>query len=300
MENQEPVLTVVIPHLNFKGLDRCVKTLKKMTSVPYRVILVDQSPNDYTWMIKEGLVHMIIKAYRNLGFAKACNTGLRLSDTPYVMLLNDDVEMIYPTWWEDVVNEFKELPDAACINPHSFQNPKGDGSVISQWAYKDVLAGETYSDEEMTAMKKLFGNARYNGICMFAPVFKRSALVAVGEREKSPYGIALLDESYGQGSGEDYDMCRRIGLTGMQAMGSARAMCFHLWGGTKNNMPTDQDNPISNFNLIKKGYEKMRSKWGPSREGSLPHQCPDGWDVVGRSGPKEPLNDQPWQIIDPL
>lgn len=296
----DPILTVVIPHLNFPGLERCVRTLKKMTPIEYRVILVDQSPVDHNWMIQEGLVHLIVKSYRNLGFAKAVNTGLRLADTEYIMALNDDVEFIYDKWWSDIMDEFKALPKAACVNPHSFQNPKGDGSVISQWEYKDVLADGVYSDEEIASMKKLFGNARYNGICMFAPVFKRSALIAVGEREKSPYGLALLDESYGQGSGEDYDMCRRIGLTGMDAMGSARAMVFHRWGSTKNNMPTDQNNPISNFMLIKKGYETMKNKWGPARDGSLPHQHPDGWDVAGRSGPKEPLNGRPWQQIDPL
>lgn len=295
-----PILTVVIAHLNFPLMERTVRTLKKMTKIPYRVILVDQSPNDYNWMIKEDLVHMIVKSYRNLGFAKAMNTGLRLTDTEYVMLLNDDVEFIYDKWWDDLMAEFAAMPKAACVNPHSFQNPKGDGSVISQWEFKDVLADGVYTDEEMTAMKKLFGNSRYNGICMFAPVFKRAVLEEVGKKEGSPYGIALLDESYGQGSGEDYDMCRRIGLAGYEAMGSARVMCFHRWGATKNNMPNDEGNPISNYLMIKKGYEKMRSKWGPSREGSLPHQCPDGWDVQGRSGPKEPLEGQPWQIIDPL
>lgn len=298
MEHQNPILTVVIPHLNYVGLERCLRTLKMMTPIEYRVIIVDQSPNDYSHFIREGLAHQIIKTYRNLGFAKACNVGLRLADTEYVMLLNDDVEFIYGSWWEDLMAEFASMPGAACVNPHSIRNPKGSGEVEDQYPFKDVLAGEVYSPEEIEQCKNIFGKARYNGICMFAPVFRLEALCDLGKKEGSPYGIALLDESFGAGSGEDYDLCRRFGLADMACMGSARVIVWHYWGKTKNNMP--EEGGLTNHGLIAAGYKTMHDKWGPAREQQEPVNHPDGWDVQGRSGPKEPLNDKPWATVNPL
>lgn len=296
---KEPILTVVVPHLNYVGMRRGLETLKLMTPIPYRVILVDQSPNDNSQLIKDGLAHLIVKAHRNLGFAKACNVGMRLADTEYVMLLNDDVEFIYDKWWEDLMKEFEAMPGAACINPHSIRNPKGTGEVEDQYGFKDVLAGQRYSPEEIEACRNIFGKARYNGICMFAPVFRLEALRRLGAKEGSPYGIALLDESFGAGSGEDYDLCRRFGLADMACMGSARVIVWHYWGKTKNNMPKDELG-MTNHGLIAAGYKTMHDKWGPARDQQEPIKYPDGWDVVGRSGPKEPLNGKPWATVHPL
>jgi len=270
----------------------------------YRVIIINQSGKDLSPYIRDGLAHLIIDSYRNLGFAKACNTGMRLADTEYVGILNDDVEFMYPEWWNDMLAEFKALDTVACaINPWSPRNPRGGGGMADQYKYKDVLTEGAYTPEEIEEVKKIFSYARSPGACMWFTVFRRDRLVELGKHEGSPYGIALLDESFGQGSGEDYDMCRRFGIMGYQVYGSARVFAWHWWGNTKNNMPKEEvaeGDVAPNYNLIAKGYERMKEKWGDAREQQEPVLHPDGWDVNGRSGPKVPLNDEPIQTIMPL
>jgi GT2 family glycosyltransferase len=74
-------LTVVIPTLDATA-DRvraCVAAIQSSTEAPHQIVLVDNgSPPQ--------------------GFSGPVNAGLRAADTPYVVVMNDDVETL-PGWW---------------------------------------------------------------------------------------------------------------------------------------------------------------------------------------------------------
>ena len=118
----EIINTIVIPHLNNKkGLLRCLETLYKHTPLNFRVILIDQSDDKELYEEVKDKVHLHIKAYRNLGFAKASNYGIRLADTKYVTVLNDDVEFINIRWWDGILETFTKYPEAVAVNPSSMR-----------------------------------------------------------------------------------------------------------------------------------------------------------------------------------
>ena len=116
-------LDIVIPHLVFPQLEKTLRLLRANTPPCFRVILIDQSRNDNSYLQKEGLVDVIVKTKKNLGFAKACNTGLRISDAEYVMLLNDDVFLLSKTWLQDCMTVFRDRADAAAVNLSSHEIP---------------------------------------------------------------------------------------------------------------------------------------------------------------------------------
>ena len=96
--------------------------------------------------------------------------------------------------------------------------------------------------------------------------------------------IGLFDESFGLGSGEDYDLCVRAARSGWRIKGGSKTMVFHWWGNTKDNMPTSEDS-ISNYDLIAGGNQNMERKWGKHID-----KDPEGWSVSGDGGPKEPFD----------
>mgnify|MGYP001606486232 CR=1 FL=1 len=297
--------TYVIPHLIYPGLKKSLLTLHKNTPKNFRVILVDQSRNDNSELLKEGLVDVIVKCSRNLGFAKATNIGLRMADTEYVTALNDDVEMIYDRWWEDLMTVFRDREDAGAVNPHSPRNPQGGGGICDQYIYRDVLKDGNYTDEQMNEMKQVFSRGSkpgqeqiYPAGCTYCTVFRRSALLDVGKQENSPYGIALYDEAFGTGGGEDYDLVRRMGLKGYRFYGTHRSFVYHWWLSTRS-MLQEAGYGESAYASTAKGYNTFRGKWGPTH-GKGPNDTLDGADVYGRSGPKEPLDGQPWFSVVPL
>src|SRR3990167_4046506 len=91
----EPELTVIIPtYNNAHGAIELVRDFYRLHSPDmFRIISIDQT-KDGIQFDADTPVHLHIKAYRNLGFAKAMNTGLKLSQTPYTLLANDDVRLL--------------------------------------------------------------------------------------------------------------------------------------------------------------------------------------------------------------
>lgn len=244
--------TYVIPCLNnITGLKKLVESLYKFTPHNFRIIVVFNGNHQDFASAQElfgDKVHLWLKPHRNLGFGKSMNMGIKLAETEYVTLANDDVEVIYPTWWEEVEKLFADNPKMGGFNPHSFINKRHTGDRAIQYEVK-----EEYTPEDIEAMKRVFHNERwYSGlICTFFTICKKAMFDQIG----------LFDESFGLGSGEDYDLCVRATKAGFMLAGGSAVMVKHWWGATKDNLPTDMN--MSNYALIIGGNQHMERKWGP-------------------------------------
>jgi len=280
MENTtKKINTYIIPVLNnYEGLLKLLKSLKKYTPDNYYVIVIN---NGFSLLEGKALTmdmceaermsDLWIDAHRNLGFGKAMNQGIKLATTEYVTIANDDVEIIYEGWWDEIMVKFKEDKRLGGFNPHSLCNKASDGNRYIQYPYK-----EDYTEEDIKKMKEVFHSEReYTGCCTYFTVCRRKMFDAIG----------LFDESFGLGSGEDYDLCVRAARKGWLIKGGSQVMVWHWWGNTKDNMPKLEGDAESNFNLIVKGNMNMERKWGKhcdKEEG--------GWSVSGSGGPQEPLD----------
>ena len=273
------VNTFIIPVLNnYKGLARLLETLEKYTEPNYKVIVVN---NGYTLPVEKEQLSDIFKAekmadlwinpVRNLGFGKAMNTGIKLADTEFFTLANDDVEILYKGWWDEIMEKFKEDPALGGFNPHSPCNKASDGNRYIQYEYK-----EEYDEEDIKKMKEIFHAEReYTGCCTYFTVCRKKMFDKIG----------LFDESFGLGSGEDYDLCVRAFRGGYRIKGGSSTMVFHWWGNTKDNMPVLEGQQQSNYELIAGGNQNMERKWGPHID-----KVDNGWSVAGAGGPEEPLD----------
>ena len=86
--------TFIVQIIQGNFIKRCLETLKKYTSIEHRVIVVDNNNLDEAEKECRGLYHLWIKSYRNLGFAKSMNLGATISQTPYIVMCNDDYGLI--------------------------------------------------------------------------------------------------------------------------------------------------------------------------------------------------------------
>ncbi len=282
--------TYIVPTLNnVEGLIALVNSLYKYTPHNFRIISIFNGTDEDYRKAKDAIgdkIHLWIKPYKNLGFGKSMNQGIRLADTEFVTIANDDVEVIYPTWWQETLEMFEEDPDLMGFNPHSFINKNAAGDRVQQYDTK-----EEYSQEDIVKMKEIFKGERiYVGCCTFFTIIKKRLFDEIG----------LFDESFGLGSGEDYDLMVRAGRKGYRIAGGSRVMVKHWWGKTKDNLPKD-DSFISNYDLIVGGNQNMERKWGKHID-----KDPEGWSVSGKGGPDEPYDkdkvkypDKKWyQIVD--
>lgn len=261
--------TIIIPHLNQQEhLLKCLDTLWKYTPENFRVILIDQSNDSSLFEKVKGKVHLHVKVYRNLGFAKAVNTGIRLADTTYVTLVNDDVEFIHKKWWDGVMRTFQmydsQKPQVLCVNPGSMRKLNAEGWPVDD---KDFPHKDSWTEEEYDAMIQKESGGRENGIIVdgitpWCATFHREGLLRVG----------LFDESYYPGGGEDYDLQNRAYLKGKaglverhRCLGSSLSMAWHWWCKTKVTQNA--------FKVYEEASHLYQRKWGTPEH---PNPYPNG------------------------
>jgi len=275
----EVINSIIIPHLNNQtGLLRCLETLYKYTPPNFRVILIDQSEDPALYEKVKDKVHLHIKSYRNLGFAKAANTGIRISDTKFVTILNDDVEFLNMKWWPALESVFEKFPNAMAVNPASMRRLNG-------FIYK-----ESYTDEEYQAMVDECSRVgeeirphgiHIDGITPWCVTFYREELLKIG----------LFDESFFPGSGEDYDLqnrsyyhWKRGDIQRGRWLGTSLSVAWHWWLTTKKTQDIAKVF-IDASNLYKE-------KWGNEE---FPNPYP-----MGNQGKKLEELSRPEFVIKPL
>jgi len=300
METKSGIInTYIIPVLNnYEGLYRLLETLEKYTSPNYQVIVIDngvrlkkeESDLEYIEMARRfKQIALWIEPYRNLGFGKAMNTGIKLATTEFITCANDDVEIMYEGWWDEVMNLFASNPKLAGLNPHSPCNKMHTGERVLEYEYK-----REYNVDDIKKIKEFFkGQKWYVGCCTYFTIFKKSLFDEIG----------YFDESFGQGSGEDYDLCIRAARADKLIVGSSNVIVFHWWGKTKDNMPVEEGGySNANYDLIAKGNQRLTEKWGAHcqeverqlKDGRMTEEqakaINNGWSVCGTGGASEPLD----------
>jgi GT2 family glycosyltransferase/glycosyltransferase involved in cell wall biosynthesis len=191
----EKVSIIIGTRNNCAFLRRALETLFEHTPPGFELIVVNNASEDGTPILLQSLAypHMkVINNRANRGFAAFNNQGLRLATRPYVLFLNDDVELT-PGWLEPLIEMLDMHPKVGAVGSRLLY-PDGriqhDGKMFLR---KDLLpqhvniGGPPGEDERPVEVDTL------TGACL------------IGRRE-----LVGFSEDYRRGYYEDTDMCLRI------------------------------------------------------------------------------------------
>ena len=85
--------TIVIPNYNgINYIQACLESLYSGTAKDLEIVVVDNASTDGSMeLVRDQFpkVRLIVNE-KNMGFSHAVNQGIRVSATPYVILLNND------------------------------------------------------------------------------------------------------------------------------------------------------------------------------------------------------------------
>ena len=232
--------SIIIPVWNqLESTRACVDSVFRNTDSGYRLIIIDNASQDETRRYLEGLAALkdspvtVIRNEENTGFVKAANQGMRISEGPYVCILNNDT-LVTGHWLREMIGILSGSPDIGIVNPSSNnlgQRPAAGGSI-------DDYASRLYSEERGRFAE--LGSAI--GFCM---LIKRTLIEKIG----------LFDEAYGPGTFEDTDFSRRAVREGFRCVRACGAYVYHKEGGSFGRS-REYD---SNFARNRALYE---SRWG--------------------------------------
>jgi hypothetical protein len=162
----------------------------------------------------------IIQNSSNLGFAEAYNRAISQIAAEYVVLLNNDTEVLNPRWLDHLVRVAKEDPKAAAVATKmlSLENQKLDsvgGMGIPYWrGFIDIGAGELDGDQYRDGFEPF-------SFCGGASLIRTSAFVDAGRFDREMFLYV-----------EDSDLSWRFRLLGWKIAYAPDARLAHYSGGT--------------------------------------------------------------------
>ena len=177
-------------------LKRCIESIRRHTE-NYELILVDNgSPIGGDYMRNETDVY--VRNQSNLGFAPAVNQGLKLARGEWLVVMNNDVEVMLN--WLEIMQAIWGLQTGA-VSSHLHN---GDPEHKAGREYHSVPMGHMFGALWMT---------------------RREVIEKVG----------YLDEEYGLGYYEDKDFWMRL-LTAGYILAKA-GWCHHIGNATSGKLP---------------------------------------------------------------
>ena len=219
---ESPCVSVIVPNwngINFVGM--CLDSLAQLHFENFEVIVVDNGSTDgsrelieekYPWVRLRKLPH-------NMGFAIACNKGIKTSNAKYVVLLNNDIE-VTTDWLTELYEGMERHPECGMgttkmmflDNRDIFYNT---GDLFHSWS-----AGGGRGQGEKDIGQYDLENYIF-GACAGAGIYRKELFNQIG----------LFDEDFFIFA-EDVDLNMRSQLQGFQAVYLPKSKVYHIGTAT--------------------------------------------------------------------
>ena len=207
---------VIIPNWNgMKYLERCLTSLRKQSVRDLEVLLVDNGSEDGSaeYVERNFPEVRLVRLPENTGFCHAVNTGIRMTDSRYVILLNNDT-VCAPDFAGRLIEAISSRKN--CFSVQALMLRMDDPSIVDDagdyycalgWAF---AAGRGKKAGMFDRDRKIFAS------CAGAAIYRRSVLEEIG----------LLDEAHFAYL-EDIDLGYRARLAGYENRLCAGAKVLH-------------------------------------------------------------------------
>lgn len=232
MNNKSDISLIIVNRNVGRLLSQCLDSIKASGDISCEVIVVDNASSDgsQAMLSKNHPVVKLIANPKNLGFAAACNIGIKASSGKYPVLLNPDT-LVEPGCLQALFGFMESEPKAGIAGPKVFNSDQslqpttraipGYGNILfarkspitALWpgnpgASRYMLRG--LPDDKPSQVPSLAG------VCL---ILRREMLEQTG----------LLDERYFMYL-EDIDLCLTASQKGWQAFYVPQAQLMHHWG----------------------------------------------------------------------
>lgn len=262
LSSATPEVSIVIPvHDHWDVTQACLRSIGASTpSASYEVVVVDdasQDPTRHALTTVEGV--RVVRLDRNVGYLHACNEGARRARGRYILLLNNDVEVV--DGWLDALIDAMESHASV-------------GAVGAKLVYPDGRLQEAGSIIWSDGHGWNYGRGNdphHPAFCFVREVDYCSAACLMVRRDLFER-LGGFDERYAPAYYEDSDLAFGIRSLGYRVLYQPDAVVVHHEGvshGTDVSVGTKRFQDLNRAEFVKKWSEQ------------LARQLPNSVDNVG-------------------
>lgn len=254
-----PTISIVI--LNWNGKDflkKCLNSIINNTEYQnYEIIVVDNGSKDGSVkIVEENFPNVkLIKNIENLGFSRGNNIGIKKSSGEYILILNNDTEIIDKSWLNNVIKIFerdKKIGIIGCklIYPNGkLQHAGGEINFLNPYFSRHIGLRENPDEPK-------YNKERETDYVTAAAMFVRREVINK---------IGMFDEIFTPIYYEDSDFCIRARNAGYKIIYSPDIKIIHHESPAKKQHKSEYMNYISTRNKILFCMLNMPLKYFPIR-----------------------------------
>ena len=240
----EITTTIIIPNYNgLKFMDECIRSLNAQTYPNFRTLVVDNGSTDGSveWL-KEHQIDTIFLP-ENTGFSGAVNVGIKAADTPYVLLLNNDVR-VDEYFVAEMVRAIGQSERIFSVSSRMIQmyhpdrlDDAGDMYSLLGWAYQRGVG------RDLTHYRR---SSRVFSACAGAAIYRREVFEEIGYFDEMHFAYL-----------EDIDVGYRAMIYGYKNRFCASALVYHVGSGTSGSKYNTFKVKLSARNSVWLNYKNM-------------------------------------------
>lgn len=263
----EPLVSIVIPNMDHvDDLKKCIDSITaKSTWKHYEIVIVENNSKEprtfeYYRSIESRPEIRIVKWEGGFNFSAICNHGVRAAKGDYILLLNNDIQVITPDWLEQMLM-FAQRDDVGAVGAMLYYPDDtiqhagvilGIGGVAGH-SHKYFERGKYGYASRLTIAQNL--SAVTAACCMIS----RNAWERVGG----------LDEGFTVAF-NDVDLCMRIRKAGYLIVWTPYAELYHFESKSRG----AEDTPEKQTRF-KSEIDRFYEKWGDALKAGDPYYNPN-------------------------
>lgn len=215
------VSVIVITHNGKRHLKECFESLKKQTYKDFDAYLLDNASTDGSsdYVNKNFPWVKIIRFDKNYGFAEGYNRAIKIVDTEYVALLNDDTK-VDPKWLEELVKAIESDKTLFAVGSKILFYDRPE--IINHAGAKMTPIGAGFDVGFGEKDSPKFSVHKYVGaVCGAAMLMRKDIFEKLGGFDRDYFAYF-----------EDLDLCWRAWLKGYKVMYVPTSIVYHKYGGS--------------------------------------------------------------------
>lgn len=220
-------ISIIIPTRNrIDLLKRCVESLVRYTDYePYEIIIVDNGSDDpaaLEWLAHCG--HRVIRHDRPFNYAELNNVGVANCESPWILLLNNDTEIIHPDWLTEMASHLQDpaigAVGAKLLFPDGRIQHAGVTLGICGLAAHTGLGQTNDISSQWNAIHTLRNVSAVTAACLLT---RRDLWLAHGGMDQDRLAISFNDTDY----------CLRLRAAGQRIIYTPHAVLKHHESATR-------------------------------------------------------------------
>ena len=267
--NGEPLISIVIPNKDHvEDLRRCISSIvEKSTWENYEIIVVENNSEtkeifSYYDELQNNPQIRVVTYEGKFNYSKINNFGVSLATGDYVLLLNNDTQVITINWMEELLM-YAQRPDVGAVGGKLYYGDKTiqhAGVVIGLGAHR--TAGHVHYRQKRE-------NLGYMGRLCYAQDMTAVTGACLLVKKSLYERVGGLDESF-EISLNDVDFCLKLRKAGYLNVFTPFAELYHFESISRG--LDDQGEKAKRYN---EESERFRNKWKAELEAGDPYFNPN-------------------------